>query len=453
MAHTHDVYDTGKCFEINETSRFIQETSPTKLVLVQGDHKSEVITFKMPRYIDGHDMLTCNKIRVHYINIDTKTNDTSKDIYEVKNLALCEDDESMLTFTWVIEAPATKYAGTLSFLIKFECTEGDDILYQWNTAKYVGTNVLVGIDNSEAFIEKYSSVLEQWYNKLTNGADSIEEHTEQALAEIETAKEEVIGNIGDLENINNTIAEVEDIRTDYKGYTYYSAGQAVREQIEEVIEIATRRQDHCYSKTVNYSGEDMTLDINADFYPQDLLTFKYLVKDKDLVEIVYIMQDDEEIVPIPFFANEEYELINCAPTDDYKEIRFNSYVEAIIRTRGTVQDLKLELEDLKENIESNGFPSVGGSGISESAKELLITILKAGAYTSNQSANINALKTALGISSSDNTGGSGSGGNTDLPDVPDVPDNPTDYITQNGSVLTILGGVETSQNGSVLTLS
>ena len=55
--HTHDVYDTGKHFEINGISRFIQETSATKLVLVQGDHNSEVITFQMPRYIDGHDII------------------------------------------------------------------------------------------------------------------------------------------------------------------------------------------------------------------------------------------------------------------------------------------------------------------------------------------------------------------------------------------------------------
>ena len=183
--HTHDVYDTGKCFEINGISRFIKETSSTKLVLVQGDHKSEVVTFQMPRYIDGHDMLLCNKIRVHYINIETGTNNKSADIYEVTDLALCEECEDILTFTWTVEAPATKYYGPLSFLIKFECTEGENILYQWNTAKYVGVNVLSGIDNSEDFVDKYSNVLEEWYNKLTRGADSFEELTEQSLNTIQ----------------------------------------------------------------------------------------------------------------------------------------------------------------------------------------------------------------------------------------------------------------------------
>ena len=201
MAHTHDVYDMENHFEINGSSRFIKETSETKLVVVQGDHKSEVLTFKMPRYIDGHDMTLCNKIRIHYINLDTKTNNKSADVYEVTDLTLCEECEDVLTFTWTIEAPATKYSGTLSFLVKFECTEGENVLYQWNTAKYVSVNVLAGIDNSEEFVEKYSNVLEEWYNELTKGADSIEELNQQAIAEIELAKEDA------KEDIENKASE------------------------------------------------------------------------------------------------------------------------------------------------------------------------------------------------------------------------------------------------------
>ena len=228
--HTHDVYDTGKHFEINGISRFIKETSATKLVLVQGDHNSEVITFQMPRYIDGHDMLLCNKIRVHYINLDTKTNDKSADIYEVTDLALCEEcEEETLTFTWKIEAPATKYYGSLAFLIKFECTEGDSILYQWNTSRYVGVNVLDGMDNSEEFVEKYSNVLEEWYNELTRGADSIEELNQQALAEIELAKEDAKE---DIENkATSTMASMNEFSTN----TYNSFKSNVDEKATKAL--------------------------------------------------------------------------------------------------------------------------------------------------------------------------------------------------------------------------
>lgn len=179
MAHIHNVYDTGKCFEINGISRFIKETSSTKLVLVQGDHNSKIITFKMPRYIDGHDMLLCNKIRVHYINVDTKTNDSSADIYDVTDLALCEDCEDEVTFTWTVEAPATKYAGSLAFVIKFECVEEGNILYQWNTAKCTGANVLEGIDNSGEFVDEYSNVLQEWYNEFAKQTAELSDRIEE----------------------------------------------------------------------------------------------------------------------------------------------------------------------------------------------------------------------------------------------------------------------------------
>lgn len=290
MAHTHDVYDMENHFEINGSSRFIKETSETKLVVVQGDHKSEVLTFKMPRYIDGHDMTLCNKIRIHYINLDTKTNNKSADVYEVTDLTLCEECEDVLTFTWVIEAQATKYSGTLSFLVKFECTEGENVLYQWNTAKYVSVNVLAGIDNSEEFVDKYSNVLEEWYNELTKGADSIEELNQQALAEIELAKEDAKEDIqgkanstmagmeqfstNAYNNFKNDVdekaartlemipdeyseldAEVKDIRVCADGVTYASAGVAVRRQINELTQ-TLEKMERSTIKSINDFAPD-----------------------------------------------------------------------------------------------------------------------------------------------------------------------------------------------------
>lgn len=232
MAHNHDVYDTGNKFEISGTSRFIKETSATKTVFVKGDHNSEVITFSMPRYIDGHDMMLCNKIRVHYINIETGTNNKSADIYEVTDLKICEDceNEDVLVFTWTVEAPAAKYYGPLSFLVKFECTEGDEITYEWNTAKYVGINVLDGIDNSEEFVDKYSNVLEEWYNELTRGADSIEELNQQALAEIELAKEDAKEDIQG--KADATMAEMNQ----FSSNAYNSFKNDVDEKAAETLE-------------------------------------------------------------------------------------------------------------------------------------------------------------------------------------------------------------------------
>lgn len=76
-----------------------------------------------------------------------------------------------------------------------------------------------------------------------------------------------------------------------------------------------------------------------------------------------------------------------------------------------------------------------GSGISATAKALLITILRNGVYTTDQSANITALEIALG-----ETGGETGGDNTS-------------GITQIGSVLYITGGVTAAQSGTIIKLN
>lgn len=275
MAHTHDVHDTGKRFEINGISRFIGETSQTKLVLVQGDHKSEVVTFEMPRYIDGHDMLLCNKIRVHYINIETKTNNTSADIYEVTDLKLCEDcgEEETLLFTWTIEAPATKYFGSLSFLVKFECTEGDNILYQWNTARYVNVNVLNGIDNSEAFVDKYSNVLEEWYNKLMGESETVANLVETVGQQLEDC-EQATTNATKATNscaeaTENCISATED-------------AEAVRAEVEAGGFIESLKETNNGSKFSTWIGTQA----EYDALEEKTLNCLYLLTDDDTAEKV-----------------------------------------------------------------------------------------------------------------------------------------------------------------------
>lgn len=97
------------------------------------------------------------------------------------------------------------------------------------------------------------------------------------------------------------------------------------------------------------------------------------------------------------------------------------------------EKIEAELEQLNEAIEAKGNPTdeqVSAavneyltanpvSGISTTAKNLLITILRSGVYTDDQSANITALETALGSSGEDSGGGDdgGDGGGGETPEV------------------------------------
>lgn len=101
MAHEHNVFDTDKCFEIDPISRQITNNSD-KLMLMQGDHNSEVYGFRVPRTIEGHDMTLCNRITIHYINAAADKTGTSKNVYKVEDIRPDDEQTDKLVFTWRI---------------------------------------------------------------------------------------------------------------------------------------------------------------------------------------------------------------------------------------------------------------------------------------------------------------------------------------------------------------
>ena len=158
MAHTHAVIDSDNHFIINPVTREITNNSK-KVKLMQGDHASEIFTFEIPRYVDGHDMSLCNKIAIHYINIGKSG--SNPDVHIVEDASV-DDAEENLVFSWLIYRTATKYPGTLNFLIKFSCITDGVIEYQWNTDIFKGITISAGIDNEETLVEEYSDVFQKW---------------------------------------------------------------------------------------------------------------------------------------------------------------------------------------------------------------------------------------------------------------------------------------------------
>ena len=162
MAHTHAVIDSDNHFIINPVTREITNNSK-KVKLMQGDHASEIFTFEIPRYVDGHDMSLCNKIAIHYINIGQ--NGSNPDVHLVEDASI-DDAKENLVFSWLIYRTATKYPGTLNFLIKFSCVTDGIIEYQWNTDIFKGIMIAAGIDNEETLVEEYSDILQKWKDDI-----------------------------------------------------------------------------------------------------------------------------------------------------------------------------------------------------------------------------------------------------------------------------------------------
>ena len=114
MSHTHLIKDSDTSFIIDPITRKITTTS-SKVSLMQYDHDSEIFTFQIPKLVEGHDMSLCNKIEIHYTNINKKTKEASSDVYPVTDAIINGDN---LIFSWLVSSNATKYPGSLNFLIR-----------------------------------------------------------------------------------------------------------------------------------------------------------------------------------------------------------------------------------------------------------------------------------------------------------------------------------------------
>jgi len=167
MGHLHNVYDTDKHFVIDRVTKTIKDMSDSKTTLAQYDHNSERFTFELPRFIDGHDMSLCNRVRVHYINESEDKQNSTPGLYEVKDLHISEDADDIVLCSWLISQNATQFAGPLMFCIEFSCVSEDAVVeYSWHTAVHTWVSVGKGIRNSEAIVDMYADILEQWEREL-----------------------------------------------------------------------------------------------------------------------------------------------------------------------------------------------------------------------------------------------------------------------------------------------
>lgn len=161
MTHLHSVYDNDTHFKIDPETRQIKNESG-KVILMQNDHNSERLTFEIPRHIDGHDMSTCNKVEVHYINLKADKTEKSANVYPVEDLQISPASEDVVICSWLISQNATKYAGSLNFVLRYACLTGNTIDYQWYTDIHKGISVSESISNTKTVAIDYSDILEKW---------------------------------------------------------------------------------------------------------------------------------------------------------------------------------------------------------------------------------------------------------------------------------------------------
>lgn len=193
MIHLHPVYDTDPHFSIDAISRNITYLSSDPLIIIQGDHNSQRYTFEMPRFIDGHDMMLCNQVQVHYINIEADSGRRRESgLYLVTDLQISPDDENVVVCSWLISQNATSLIGSLNFVLRFACLNGDKITYLWGTSVFNGVAIATSIDNTSMVVEQYTDILETWYMELFMAGNvsinTINDAKDKALIAIDNAE-------------------------------------------------------------------------------------------------------------------------------------------------------------------------------------------------------------------------------------------------------------------------
>lgn len=269
MNHSSIIIDTDKCFEIDPVTRTIKNQSATKISVIQYDHNSERFSFVLPRMIEGHDMMECNRVEVHYIN------NGKPGLYEVDDLAVCEDDATKIRCSWLLSQNATKEVGALTFLLRFACVAEDGTVeYAWNTAIFKGIAVAEGMNNSEAIVEQYADVLEQWKQELENssGGGGSGERDMVIITEV------------DLENMS--------IRKT-SSYTYKDIDEAY----------ALGKQIKLYGRIIDTNGQTIFMDLQT--YDPQFQEFCFSTVYGSVSVCVYIRSDDTICFTLSPFVYEE----------------------------------------------------------------------------------------------------------------------------------------------------
>lgn len=169
MVHINKIIDADPHFVIDINTRNIKNVSQSKTTIVQYDHNSERFSFTLPRFVEGHDMMECNSVQVHYF---LGANPDTEGVYEITDLTICEEDAEQICCTWLISQNVTQTVGTLKFLLRFACVAEDDTIeYAWHTNPFTGISVSAGMNNANVIVEQHADVLEQWHRQLLNELD------------------------------------------------------------------------------------------------------------------------------------------------------------------------------------------------------------------------------------------------------------------------------------------
>lgn len=233
VEHKHVVPDSDTYFLIDPYTRQIENTTYNKTVLMRGDHNSERFTFEVPRYVDGHDMSLCNRVIVHFDNVGDSIENVHHDVAYMDDLRINPDKPETVISSWLIRREATQIVGILSFSLQYQCVEGDEVTYEWNTDSYDDIEIRKSKNNGEASVIQYTNVLEQWRSQIFGAGDSVMANiTNEGTTQVTAVKNESATQQAAIElKGSETLATIPEDYTE----VYNMASEAVRTKADGIV--------------------------------------------------------------------------------------------------------------------------------------------------------------------------------------------------------------------------
>lgn len=106
------------------------------VVAYEGDINSQIVTIKINRTYDAHDLSMCTYKELRWKNLGSGVEGVSNLIVDNTNTST-----DFLYLNWEVPSDACTQAGTLEISLTFYDKSGEYIAFAWNTAKYSGLSV------------------------------------------------------------------------------------------------------------------------------------------------------------------------------------------------------------------------------------------------------------------------------------------------------------------------
>ena len=167
---------------------------PSTIVVggVQSDKNAERIKFSCPKIVGDNLDLSKFSVRINFENVSSVDFNVS-----IKDQYICDDvavDGENVTFSWLIGRNATRYMGTIRFIVCAVKTDSDsNISVEWNTA-IAEVPVLEGIEIDQPQIgqeekDVINQLLELTKNTSAEAVQNVNSAKEQAIKDIQSVSQ------------------------------------------------------------------------------------------------------------------------------------------------------------------------------------------------------------------------------------------------------------------------